>query len=332
MAKKKLKTAKEKYDYLIKRYYIDGTFSDTTKKEKLHFKRSLNALLELRECEEIYMKDKIIDIDFEMFQNILEDLEDGGIINESKKEFFEININNDKISSSDYNWEGDFYVKDKSDKDNSSIAVEPVFDTYVESKKKSLTNRILGIKFKLKSQMGYNITFTETDVANLKKIQNEIGVMIKNIETRIKTYTVIGCGPVYKFESTSDFYKFPIEADERTELLKVDHFRLSDNFKVVDVERDEFGNETWYVEGNEIEKNNNKFKITVKGYPCTFSFTVPIKFKPFDINSEEDDGRSDILLAKMKEFKVLSPAHAYEDYIIEEVEKVKGGEIWTLGS
>ena len=138
MAKKKLKTAKEKYDYLIKRYYIDAY--DTTKKEKLHFKRSLHALLELRECEEIYMKDKIIDIDFEMFQNILEDLEEGGIINESKKEFFEININNDKISSSDYNWEGDFYVKDKSDKDNSSIAVEPVFDTYVESKKKSLTN------------------------------------------------------------------------------------------------------------------------------------------------------------------------------------------------
>ena len=69
MAKKKLKTAKEKYDYLIKRYYSDATFSDTTKKEKLHFKRSLHALLELRECEEIYMKDKIIDIDFEMFHN-----------------------------------------------------------------------------------------------------------------------------------------------------------------------------------------------------------------------------------------------------------------------
>ena len=57
MTKKKLTTSKEKYDYLIKRYYSD-IVSGVKTKENLLFERSLHAILELQECEEIYLKDK----------------------------------------------------------------------------------------------------------------------------------------------------------------------------------------------------------------------------------------------------------------------------------
>lgn len=93
MQKKKLTTSKEKYDYLIKRYYSD-IVSGVKTKENLLFERSLHDILELQECEKIYLKDKKIDIDFKYYHIQLEDSEKyDGIKNNSKKEFFEININ-----------------------------------------------------------------------------------------------------------------------------------------------------------------------------------------------------------------------------------------------
>ena len=37
-------------------------------------------------------------------------------------------------------------------------------------------------------------------------------------------------------------------------------------------------------------------------------------------------------VTKMYEMKIHSPSHAYEDYVIENVRKVRGGEHWHLGS
>jgi hypothetical protein len=79
-----------------------------------------------------------------------------------------------------------------------------------------------------------------------------------------------------------------------------------------------------------ISKNIIPYKISVIGYPSTFKFTVSKPFKPF--NYDEDDGRNKILLKKMYELSVESPCHAYEDYVIEIVRKVRGGEHWFLGS
>ena len=77
-------------------------------------------------------------------------------------------------------------------------------------------------------------------------------------------------------------------------------------------------------------KNIVQYKISIIGYPCTFKFTVSKPFKPF--NYDEDDGRNELLLKKMYELAVESPCHAYEDYVIEIVRKVRGGEHWYLGS
>ena len=79
-----------------------------------------------------------------------------------------------------------------------------------------------------------------------------------------------------------------------------------------------------------ISKNIIPYKISVIGYPSTFKFTVSKPFKPF--NYDEDDGRNKILIKKMYELSVESPCHAYEDYVIEIVRKVRGGEHWFLGS
>jgi len=75
---------------------------------------------------------------------------------------------------------------------------------------------------------------------------------------------------------------------------------------------------------------NTPYKISVIGYPCSFQFTVDKPFKTF--NYDEDDGRNKVLLKKMYEMRVQSPNHAYEDYCIEIVRKVRGGEHWYLGS
>lgn len=85
-----------------------------------------------------------------------------------------------------------------------------------------------------------------------------------------------------------------------------------------------------FSESNTPIKKQVSLKITIKYYPCTFSFTVLRDFKPFSY--EDQDGRSELLLQKMYEMKIHSPSHAYEDYVIENVRKVRGGEHWHLGS
>ena len=45
-----------------------------------------------------------------------------------------------------------------------------------------------------------------------------------------------------------------------------------------------------------------------------------------------DEERQNFLLSKMKKLKLPNSGHAYEDFVIERVKKVKGGEVWILGS
>lgn len=81
-----------------------------------------------------------------------------------------------------------------------------------------------------------------------------------------------------------------------------------------------------------LVKKNSKYKITVVGYPCTFSFPLPKPLKPYSNDNTDDGGRSEILLKKMYQLNVPSPCHAYEDYVIEHVQQFTYGEYWHLGS
>ena len=393
MASKKLTTSKEKYNYLIKRYYSDFVVSKGKTKENLLFERSLNAILELQECEETYLKDKKTDIDFEFYHRTLEDLEKwDGIKNESQKEFFELNIN-EHVELNNYEKcdNSDFLKKDK---DNSNLYLEPILNKY---KKNKFTNRIVGINLKLKSQLGYIINFKELGLEQLKNLQNGLQKCIEKIENDKNIIMVKGFGEEFTFEAHTEFFQFPEDVDFRTGILRFDH-KMPEYYEVSSVDRDKWGDETWHVkfigteinvigypcnftfltkekfidpkkdnvlrnellqsklgekyyiknvitnakgeewhitfDGVEVIDLNNSFKISIKGYPDTFSFTVFKKFKPFDNDDFEadDDGRSEILLIKMYELKVKSISHAYEDYVIERVRKVKGGEEWILGS
>ena len=179
--------------------------------------------------------------------------------------------------------------------------------------------------------MGYILNYTNTDLNELKELQRKLNLYIDKIERRLSHITVIGCGVEYEYDSTNSGYDLSqSDIDYRTEILKNDH-GLHKNFKVVKVERNNIGDETWHVEGFE-EENSDLFKIKIQGYPCDFTF---ISKKPFneDYNKTKyDEERQNFLLSKMKKLKLPNSGHAYEDFVIERVKKVKGGEEWILGS
>jgi len=143
---------------------------------------------------------------------------------------------------------------------------------------------------------------------------------------------VIGYPCDFKFSTKEKFSNSVEGNDLRNKLLQS---KLGENYYVKNVIKKENGEE-WNVICDGIEDIDTKsnYKITIKGYPDTFSFNVSKKFKPFDNDDFEadDDGRTDILLIKMFELNVKSNGHAYNDFIIERVKKVKGGEEWILGS
>jgi len=116
----------------------------------------------------------------------------------------------------------------------------------------------------------------------------------------------------------------------RTEVLKCDH-GLHKNFKVVKVERNHIGDETWYVEGFE-EDNSDLYKIKISGYPCDFTFITKKPFKVDYNKTKYDEERQKFLLSKMKKLKLPNSGHAYEDFVIEQVIDIEGGEEWILGS
>ena len=71
-------------------------------------------------------------------------------------------------------------------------------------------------------------------------------------------------------------------------------------------------------------------KITIEGYPVTFTFEYKGKKLPAFEYAEEK--RQDLLVKAMEAQEVKSPSHAYGDYVIEEAVQTKTGETWWLGS
>ncbi len=72
-------------------------------------------------------------------------------------------------------------------------------------------------------------------------------------------------------------------------------------------------------------------KIKVIDYPATFTFKTDVKLLPkFKYGCKVRDA---ILLEQLKNQKIASPNHEYEDYTVEKVVKTHdGGENWYLGS
>ena len=322
MAKKKVMNAIEKFEIIKKKLCeYRGIKYDTNSAKDLEY-RAILALLELKECEEEYMKSENEDFWFCMsFEDInLEEIGD--------QCFWDININNDKILPNTSNLVGDESYIEKPENDNSSIAVEPVFDRVNDV---DLTNRMIGMKFSLTSQMGYILNYTNTELKELKEFQKKLNLYIDKIEKGVSHITVIGCGVKYQYDSINSGYDLSqADIDYRTEILKNDH-GLHNNFKVIKVDRNDIGDETWYVEGFE-EENSELFKIKIEGYPCDFTFVSKKPFKEDFNKTKYDDERQNFLLSKMKKLKLPNNGHAYEDFVIERVKKVKGGEEWVLGS
>ena len=282
--------------------------------------RSILALLELKECEEEYMKSEDEDIFFSMS---FDDIDLGEL-----QEFWNININNDRVLPDTSILVGDESYIEKSENDNSSIDITPVFDRVNDV---DLINKMIGIKFTLASQMGYAINYTNVDLEELKKIQEKLNIYINKIEKGVSRINVIGCGAKYEFDSRYSGYDLSqTDMELRTEVLKCDH-GLHKNFKVIKVDRNDIGDETWYVEGFE-EEESELFKIKIEGYPCDFTFVSKKPFKEDFNKTKYDEERQNLLLSKMKKLKLPNNGHAYEDFVIENVEYWKGGETWSLGS
>ena len=320
MAKKKVMNAIEKFEIINKNLCeYRGVKYDKNSKKDLE-DRTILALLELKECENEYMKSQDEDFSFSIsFDDIdLGDLED----------FYIININNDKVLPDYSILVGDESYIEKSENDNSSIDITPVFDRVDDN---NFTNQMVGIKFSLESQMGYVINYTNVDLEELKKLQEKLNIYIDKIEKGVSRINVIGCGAKYEFNSSYSGYDLSqTDMELRTEVLKCDH-GLHKNFKVIKVARNDIGDETWYVEGFE-EENSDLYKIKISGYPCDFTFVTKKPFNGDYNKTEYDEERQKFLLSKMKKLKLLNSGHAYEDFVIEHVKKVKGGEEWILGS
>jgi hypothetical protein len=310
-------TTKEKYEFIKKRYYQYISEDYVIESQKNLFERTLLAILELQACEDEY---KINEKEDFSFAHTFNDID-----TESLNHFWEIEVNNQKaleVTSSNNFKRKTIYPEN----DNSSINITPFF----EMNEENASNKIIGAKFEIDSQMGYRIVKAEISLEELKRVQNTLNEIIVRIELEKQFYTIIGYGSDYKFEKTLDYLEFPNEVEDRTDELQCNH-GLPQNFKVTKVEKDKLGDEKWYVEGFEDEKSKHH-KIKIAGYPCNFTFISEMPFEKFNEESNFDKKRQKFLLSKMKELKLPNNGHEYGDFIIKNVEYWNGGETWTLGS
>jgi hypothetical protein len=313
-------STKEQFD-LIQENYIKQCAEDGIEKglKKDFFDKAIHAILELRKCEDEYSQDKSLNYPIQTYFE--------GIDCPELDELCRININNDKIlPETSISFDSENFI-DQPDNDFSGVYLEPVFDRLSDTK---YINGIVGVKFIIQSQMGYEIQKTEVDIDSLKRLREQLNDYIERIEEKKSKVKVYGYGSIYEFNTHADFVEFPEDLIERTERLICDH-GFPDKFSVTRVERDRLGDEIWYVEGFE-ELNSNKYKIILDGYPCRFTFVVSKQFKPFNKENNYDEERQSFLVRKMKKFKLPTNGHDYTDFIIEHVEKFKGGEVWVLGS
>lgn len=227
----------QKYDFIKKKYceYNDEEFNNETSSDEI-LDKTLLSIIQLKECEKQYTSNQDIDIHIgATFENI--DL--GELDN-----FWEINVNNENIQNEKSICFGDDSFIDKPENDNSGIFVRPVFDKLDEN---VYSNRIIGVKFIIQSQMGYDINLTEVSISDLKRVQKDLNQYIERIEKQKSIITVRGYKEEYTFTTSSDWLEFPKDGEDRTELLHCDH-GLPKNYSVVDVERNTIGDEIWFVE------------------------------------------------------------------------------------
>jgi len=147
--------------------------------------------------------------------------------------------------------------------------------------------------------------------------------------TPTNTINILNYPISIRFTIGYKFQDFPNDMELRSRFLNQ---KLGSYYHLHHVTKIENGEE-WQLK-SENDSETNQYRIDINGYPDTFSFFVTKKFKPFDNEDPEadDDGRSAILIIKMYELKAYSNGHAYEDFVIEQVIDIEGGEEWVLGS
>ena len=231
------KSVNQKYEFIKKKYceFNDEVYKKGSSTDEL-LDKALLSIIQLRECEKEYTNNLDNDIHIgATFEDIdLEELDN----------FWEINVNNENTQNEKSICFGDDSFVDKPENDNSGIFVRPVFDRLDEN---VYSNRIIGVKFIIQSQMGYDINLTEVSVSDLKRVQKDLNQYIERIEKQKSIITVRGYKDEYNFTTSSDWLEFPKDGEDRTELLQLDH-GLPKNYSVVNVERNTIGDETWFVE------------------------------------------------------------------------------------
>lgn len=70
-------------------------------------------------------------------------------------------------------------------------------------------------------------------------------------------------------------------------------------------------------------------RIIIQDYPATFYFDVRKDLPEFE---DFCPVRQEILLRQLKRHHIDSPCHSYDEYVVEMVEPILGGEIWIIGS
>lgn len=70
-------------------------------------------------------------------------------------------------------------------------------------------------------------------------------------------------------------------------------------------------------------------KILVNSYPETFTFITKAKLPTFQYGCKK---RTAPLRKAMVRLNISSPLHDYNDYVVEQVSKREGVEVWVLGS
>jgi hypothetical protein len=223
------------------------------------FTRILTLLLELKDIEEEYMKlrDTLFN-NFDIFSNFTE------INDEALYNFYEIYVNNQeklyafKKSDIRHGASADLY------KDNSRISVVPFFGKAENNIRKNI---IKGAEFKTYSQMGYCIIQTEVDIKKLKESYVNLKNIIERTENLQCKITVLGYEKLIVFYSSKGFDyirdveydgdKFyidefrPTNLEERTKILWKE-YGISKKYRVVTVEHNSYGDETWHVINTKI--------------------------------------------------------------------------------
>lgn len=235
----------QKYDFIKKKYceYNDEEFNNESSSDEI-LDKTLLSIIQLKECEKQYTSNQDIDIHIGA---TFEKIDLGELDN-----FWEINVNNENTQNEKSICFGDDSFVDKPENDNSGIFVRPVFDRLDEN---VYSNRIIGVKFIIQSQMGYDINLTEVSISDLKRVKKDLNEYIERIEKQKSIITVRGYKEEFTFTTSSDWLEFPKDGKDRTELLHLDH-GIPKKYTVVKVERDSIGDEIWLV-----EKEKKKYKI-----------------------------------------------------------------------